>query len=692
MTGGAATGGAVTGPPLLTCTTCSGLTFTLTVCHCTDGGNRLLVESGDVVGEAYRDCRLCDGLGTVAQGCFDCGRQGVRRAQLVLTVANLDSGAVASVNVVSGSVSPTRGPDGGWWLELTPLLAELTAAAGVAGLVDPPRQPWEEAELVMPLERAWHPDLPAPQRDAMVAQAIARRYHRPWRLFLGRSYAPPTASPAEQLERFCALADLLCLDLVIEARRQSRTDVTWHVRFEVPGGGVPEEGRGWALDLPNALTTTSVADALTGLGERGRAAPAYAVVPRPGERPAPPATDLDRLARRLRAGLRRAPAAQAIWRDGRWWHTRLLPGRSVDVLHERDTGQVARRRQRPLRRAAEPPAPSWQGPPIGYAACGDCAPDSRLSRCECTLGGAPVDPGCARCCGAGFAPSVFDCTTCRGGRRLYQAVTVTLTDLRTRARHELWQPRPGEEPATRVDPASGPRLYRLPGRYRLADQADTFGVRPPELIEADGGDPLSVLLVAGLSLAPPHLDPVAWYVASAGAGRPGARLIVVADPPEVPSLAALARLAAALGLTLAVSVQDHRHEPGHDPTLRPDHSWSIELVPPGTPADRLTPPLRPCVEAATAFCLKYLDNAVTAAVPAAAELPIAVPQAPATALPADPVPLILRLAGGFPGATVLVELGRYGCRVHLSDADGCRLLARAGLLADALRALGLPPN
>ncbi|WP_320067587.1 hypothetical protein [Micromonospora sp. RTGN7] len=686
------TGRATTGPPVLTCTTCSGLTFTLTVCHCTDGGNRLLVESGDVAGEAYQGCLLCDGLGTVAQGCFDCGRQGVRRAQLVLTVANLDTGAVASVNVVPGSVLPTPDPGGGWRLELTPLLAELTAAAGAGGLVDPPRQPWEEAELVLPLDRAWHPDLPAPQRDAMVAQAIARRYHRPWRVFLGRSYAPPTTSPAQQLERFCELAALLCLDLVVEARRQTRTDITWHVRFEVPGGSVPEEGRGYALDLPAALTTTSVADALTGLGERGRAAPAYSIVPRPGRRSAPLATDLDRLARRVRADLRRAPAAQAIWRDGRWSHTRLLPGGCVDVLHERDTGQVARRRRRPLRRAAEPPAPSWQGPPIGYVTCGDCAPDSRLHQCDCTLGGEPADPGCAHCSGAGFAPSVFDCTTCRGGRRLYRAVTVTLADLRTRARHELWQPCPGEPGAVPVDPTPGPQLHRLAGRYRLAGQASTFGVRPHELIEADGGQPLSVLLVAGLSVVPPHLDPVARFVASAGAGRPGARLIVVADPPDVPSLAVLARLATGLGLTLAVSVRDHRHDLGHDPAIRPDSSWNVELVPPGTPVDRLAPPVRPSVEAALAFCLEYLDNAVTAAVPAVADRPIVVPHAPATAPPVDPVPLILGLAGCFPGDEVIVQLDRDGCRVHLNDADGCRPLASASTLTDAAHALGLPPS
>lgn len=78
------------------------------------------MEWGDAAGEAYRDCRICAGAGTVAQGCVDCGQRGVRRAQLVLTVANLDTGQVASGNVVPGSVAPTRSAGGGWCLALAP--------------------------------------------------------------------------------------------------------------------------------------------------------------------------------------------------------------------------------------------------------------------------------------------------------------------------------------------------------------------------------------------------------------------------------------------------------------------------------------------------------------------------------------------------------------------------------------------
>ncbi|MGC4854627.1 hypothetical protein ACLQ24_14830 [Micromonospora sp. DT4] len=675
----------MSGPPVITCPTCAGLTFKLEPCQCRDGGNRLLVEWDDVADTAFRDCQLCRGTGTLAVGCFDCGQRGRRRAQLVLTVANLDTGVVASRNVVPGSLTPTRGPDGGWCLALAPLRDELTREVGAAGLVDR-RRPWEEADLVLALGRSWRPDLPAGRRDELEAQAIVRGDTQPWRLYLGRTHLPPAETAAQTLGRFCGLAELLCLDLVIEARRDDFFGATWHVRFEVPGGDVPEETRGCATDLPAALARTTVADALAWLGERGLHAPAYTVAPRPVDRPPPPAADPDRLARRVRADLDRAPAAQAIWRDGRWWHTRLVPGGTTVVLHGRATGQVSRRPTTVLRRAGEPPAPSWQGTPIGYVDCTDCAPGSRLQRCDCVADGQVAAPGCARCVGAGFAPSVFPCDTCRGSRRLHRGLTVTVTDLHRRARHDTWLPRPGE-PTTPLER----RLHQLPGRYRLADQATDFGVRPDDLTEADGGQPLDVMLRDGVGMAPPEVDPVRHFVTRTAAGRPGARLIVVARTPDVPSLTELFRLALGLRLAVAVTVRCDRYEATDPPGWR-GWQWGIQLLPPGTPADRIDPPVRPTVEAAIAFCLDHLDNAITEAAPVEVAQPIPVPHSPALPGPTvDPLPLIRKLAVHHPGEQVVVHLDGGCCQLHLGDPTARRLLARAHHLRDAVRALDLPP-
>ena len=80
--------------------------------------------------------------------------------------------------------------------------------------------------------------------------------------------------------------------------------------------------------------------------------------------------------------------------------------------------------------------------------------------------------------------------------------------------------------------------------------------------------------------------------------------------------------------------------------------------------------------------------------PGTAGAPMVVPHAPVTILPADPVPLLLALADGFPGDEVIVQLDMTGARVHLRDADGHRPLARAATLTGAAHALGLglPPG
>ena len=544
-------------------------------CFCADGGNRLLVDGADDVGQAYRDCRVCAGAGTVTQDCVYCGRRGRRRAQLVLTVANVDTGVTASRSVAPGSVEPTRDNRGRWCLALAPLLRELTDAVGATALLER-RRPWEAGQQTLSLGPRWRPELPAEQRYALEAEAIARHRHRPWWVLLGRSMLLPPDEPDEALGRLCALADLLCLDLVVEARRQPWGDPTWQIRFEVPGGEVPAEATGHQ-DLRLALATTSIDTALLGLGERGLTAPAYAVRPLPATA-ARPAVDLDRLGRGIDADLARASAAQAIWRDGCWWHTRLVPGGQTVVLRERETGQVARRRVTVLLRATEPPAPSWQGEPIAHDTCPDCVPGSRLVRCACTMADQPADPACPHCSGAGFAPSVFPCLRCQGSRQLHTALMVTVTDLRDRVHHELWRPAPSR-------PVAGAG-HRLAGRYRLADRAAQFGVRPQDLTEADGGKPLAVELREGLVYGDER-DPEQQFVSRAAAGRPGARLIVVAARPDAPPLADLVRLAVGLSRCLAVTVHDH------GPAELGRCSWGVQLVPCGTPPDRLDGPCQP---------------------------------------------------------------------------------------------------
>lgn len=397
------TGVSAAGPPVVLCRSCDGLSFTLDRCRCTYGGNRLLVSDdggGRRVGEAFYDCLECQGVGTVGRPCHDCRQTGRRRAQLVLTMVNLDTGVVASANVVPGVVEPVPWPgDGGrsWYLPLGPLLHDLAAVVGVGSWTDV-REPGEPDGPLVLLPRGWRPGHSASVRKVREAEAIAGESHDAWRLYLGRTTVAPAREAAAELGWWCRLADLLCLDLVVEARRQVASDaLTWAVRFEVPGGPVPAEARGYADDLTTAITTTTDLDACYGLEERGLAAPAHHLTI--GEPPPdPPTVDVDQLERRILGDCFALgtgapnPGAQAVWRDGRWWHTSLRAAGTTEILTEWSTGQIHSRHTTTLRRGWEPPAPSWQGPPIRYVDCPDCDPHSRLQHCDCQLGTGRVDP------------------------------------------------------------------------------------------------------------------------------------------------------------------------------------------------------------------------------------------------------------------------------------------------------------
>ncbi|GGO30326.1 hypothetical protein [Micromonospora parathelypteridis] len=514
------------------------MTFTLDPCRCTAYGDRFLADA-DLPGpsrEAYRGCEQCRGAGSVAYPCYRCGRRGRRRAQLVASVANLDTGAVASHQVVPGGLDPHRDPAGHWVVDLASRVRELAACVGaVVADTDAPSL-W--------LSQQWRPDLPAAQRYELEAHAILRADHAPWRLLLGRSTATPIVDPAARL---CALADLLLLDLVVEARRQG-AGFGWAIRYEVPGSPVPSGPPGGCPDLPEALIHTDVDSALAGLAERGLAAPARLLRPDSPRPPVAPAEDVDQLERRVLADCVDAvdgdelPGAQAVWRDGRWWHTTLRVGEPVEILAEQPTGQVVRRVQVPLGRGYEPPDASWLGEHVEWRPCPDCRPHCRLRACDCRLGGRPADSDCPQSSGAGLCPSALHCFTCGDNHRLHRTVLVTVTDLRHRVVHLAWQAgTPEVAPLVATQPNGGP-VVQLPDRYRLGSWAAILGAQPEDLADADGRHEIGKDLRDGyLTLPWAGADPVGEYVRSAERGTAAGRLIVVAAPRR----AAAARAAAA---------------------------------------------------------------------------------------------------------------------------------------------------
>ncbi|WP_176092932.1 hypothetical protein [Verrucosispora sp. NA02020] len=647
------------------------MTFRLLPCRCTSFGNRFLAEETAIPAHrvAYRDCEQCRGAGTVADPCGRCRRRGQRRAQVVLSVADLDTGAVASHRVVPGGLDPER-TQSGWVVDLGRKVRELAARIGAAVTDEAP-------ELWLPQQ--WRPDAPLVQRLELEAQAIVRMDYLPWLLFLGRSEPVPPVDPAERLVRLCVLADLLLLDLVIEVRRPG---MGWDVRYEVPGSPVPGFRSGQP-DLPQALTRTDVADALAGLTERGRGVAARLVQPDRPRPPAVPSVDVDQLERRILADCvdpvdgAELPGAQAIWRDGRWWHSSLRDGDPVETLVEQLTGQVVRRVRVPLRRGFTPPEPAWLGAETGWRPCPDCVPGSRLRSCDCRLGGRGVEAGCPRCRGAGLHTSVLACFTCDGTHRLHEAVVLTLTDLRHRVVHLTWHTGTPEPVTLVATQPGGKPVVQLPDRYRLAAWAPVLGVRPEDLAEADGGHEIEARLRGGhVTLPWAGADPVGEHVRAAGRGQPAGRLIVTAVRPDAPPLTVLIRLALGLDLACEVSICDLRHN-ADDPRYLSGLRWSVELRPRDAPVRPDEWPYRPTLEAALAWCVECLTDTIASAAPADAVVPIPVPEAPPTALPADPVPVLLRLAARHVGQVLTVRFTRAGCTLHLHDDEGIHLIAEA---------------
>ncbi|WP_185755215.1 hypothetical protein [Micromonospora sp. A202] len=658
-------------PVVVTCPDCDGRAFTLDPCRCTTYGNRFLADADAPAQrrEAYRSCEQCRGAGTIAYPCYRCRRRGRRRAQLVVTVANQDTGAVASHQVVPGGLDPRRDPGGQWVVNLASRVRDLAASVG-AVVAD------AEAPSLW-LDRQWRPDLPAVQRHELEAHAILRADHAPWRLVLGRSTGRAHRRPGRPAG---------------SALRAGRPAAARPGRRGPPAGpgvrlGHPVRGArlpgtpAWCQDLPEALTRADVAHALTGIAERGLTAPARLLRPDSPRPPVTPVVDVDQLERRVLADCvdpadgDELPGAQAVWRDGRWWHTTLRPGEPIETLAEQPTGQVVRRVRVPLSRGYEPPDPTWLGAPVEWRPCPDCRPHHRLRACDCRLGGRPADPDCPHCCGAGLRPPALRCYTCGDSHRLHRTMLMTVTDLRHRVVHLTWQAGiPEVTPLVATQPNGRP-VVQLPDRYRLGSWAAVLGAPPEDIRDADGGHDLDRDLRDGYVTLPwAGSDPVGEHVRAAGRGTAAGRLILVAAPPDAPPLPELLRLALGLDLALVVAVCDLRHNAG-DPLLADGLRWSVEVKPRDAPVNPDDLPYRPSLAAALAWCVECLTDAVASAAPTDPALPIPVPSSGPRAIVADPVPELLRLAARHAGQAVTVRFTRAGCALHRHDDDGVRLLA-----------------
>ncbi|MFY1635303.1 hypothetical protein ACN27F_18850 [Solwaraspora sp. WMMB335] len=559
-----------------------------------------------------------------------------RRAQLVFTVANLYTGAVASTSLVPGTFTPLPTPSGTWWLPYAPIVTDLAARAGVAAatLRDPdfPDEPGRLPSSGLMLPAQWQPGIAERDRRRWEASALADRRTSPWLVLIGRSSEPPAPDHARLLGRLCALADQLHVDLVLEARPAStRGGLSWDIRFELAGGTVPDYPHRWAADLPAAIASISPERAASGLAVADWNVPAHyltdgALTPHPvpvGLDGRPGGHDLDQLERRMVADAEQHGGAQAIWRNRRWWHTSLRPD-------DTEQGGVGGR----FRRGWEPPAPKHWGEAI------------------------PTHP-CPRCTDTADPPY---CTDCYGTRRVRRGAVVTVTDLRGRTVHRNWRPdADGLAPPTlaHTDRQSGTQVWQLPERYRIGSLAAQFGVQPTDLTDLDGEHVIDQHLRMGVSQIAPGGDPLAAYLAEAGAAHDGARILARATDWPGLTLDELARLVTGLGLALDVTVVDHRDSIGR-PELMQGHTWSVQVADPATPLTIDPVPTCAALPEAVALCNRYLYGALRAAVPADPEQPMSVPQQPATTGPAPDttsyVTEVRSLAADHPGEPVTIRI------------------------------------
>ncbi|MFY1697418.1 MULTISPECIES: hypothetical protein [unclassified Solwaraspora] len=531
------------------------------------------------------------------------------RTHLVLTVANLDTGAVASASVAAGTHADFGG---GWRVPLTPVRDELAAQVKV---------------------------------DCSTLRELR---HPAWTILLGRTVAAAPAGADGRLGRLCALADLLCLDLVVEARRGVyAAGLNWDLRFEVPGAAVPRDQRGYADSLPAALERTSVPDALAGLAERSLTAPAYFLRPQQARSTLPPEEiDADQLERRIVRDCGDGPptpGAQAIWRDGRWRHTSLRR-----ILGPRP---AIPERAPLLCRAQQPPAPTWWGEPIPGVPCLDCH-------------------------ATGWRHPVLTCRRCGGHGRRYAGAVVTVTNLRDRATHVEWRASTNDPDPASADSADRWRDHRLPERFRLGRWAGVFGVRPVDLLDLTHERVLSLWLRDGIAARDGSSGsfghPVRRYVAEAAAGRPSARLLVqAADWAELPAFDAVAALVVGLGLALRVTACELPRDVDQ-PMMSYGLFWSVDAVPAAVPVDESAPldrPLGASVQQAVGDCLYRLELRAAESVPIDPAQPVPVPQQLVPPFVPDLVGRLTALAADAVGRVVAAHLDHAGCRYWATAAS-----------------------
>jgi hypothetical protein len=585
-------------------------------------------------------CPTCGNTNLARPSCVACAGSGLRRAQLVLTVANLDTGAVASERLVPGSLvskcSPKRSQNGEWIADLSEIVQRLGTSVAAKSIFDvaSPDHLFNSGDgPTLALPDTWRGDLAPELREAIEARVLVEQSPRPWRLFLGRSRAMPPTDPAARLQHLCDLADLLRVDLVIEARpRPDATALSWDIRFDLPSTGVPATPYGDHPDLRSALVDTDPIIALRDISNRpGNSHPReLAAIPQS-------LADLETITQWINEDINQNFGyAQLVWRDRRWH--RAYP--------RKQAGHDGAEQDRSTQREGQPQEVMVTITDL------DTRADHLVLRADSARLARPSQQPTANGCGSN-------------------------------------------------DGCAAPiRVVTLPEEFRLARHSARYGVTATDLIDLHTGRVADVRLRYGLmsvSGSPtsaeadlatsPAADPVIDFLTQITRGRSENRLFIGALTSEIPPLERLVRLAVNLELTIDLTIEICQDPSDIWATVHREW-WSVDLRAEDCPEPLTIEPWQPSLRSALQDRLTYLDQVAAQAVPRDPNHPLPAPDSTIAPAPAyverDLAALLRQLGAQYPDHPVICRRDRRGWRVYRGPAPGA--IAQLLSFAPTLRA------
>lgn len=574
-------------PILVECPECSGVGSRVRPCPCTQQRARPGLLRGLFSKGATPDprCSDCSGSGTKAHECSKCAGDGQIRGQLVLTVVNLDSGAVASVQVVAGAVEPVRfGLTRLWCVELQPLVDELAARTGGVCAEKP-----SAGHVVFPEE--YSPDMPDEERSRLEAVAMVTGGLGRHRIFIARAEQPePVPRPDVVLGTLCRLATRLCLDLVVwRYPRQPGRVPGWWIGLQPAGAGLPSGEPFGGADLGDVLLRLKTHRLLFGAGSLGsrddnRAVPGHFIAP--NAEASAVADEAIGTVDELAANLDKRPRDAgmiAIWRDGAWHYS---PVARTGIRREPSlrTSRPARMMEVPTWGIQEPSPPSYWAEKIPTKSCPGCQTGEAWTVCVCALDTGIADVDCSRCAGSGQRQTPT-CGRCGETGKLHEGVVITVTDLDNYARHINLAPTADVEVAKAGQQPRNPELanWQLPESYRLTTHFFDDGIDLANTT-SEINSPVSSDLVNATVLAPSAATPpevVTSWCEKTAKSKNAARAFVIVSLPRREKLSVLANIATGLGLEVVAACQFRSLALAEGIAANAGTRWGVKILTPG---------------------------------------------------------------------------------------------------------------